>query len=47
MEFVEAHLKQLEVLVESIAAILREERKLLEDARLQFEKVGASFFVSC
>ena len=39
MESFDARMKQFETLVESIAATLREERKVLEDARLQFEKV--------
>ena len=39
MESLDALMKQFETLVESIAATLREERKVLEDARLQFEKV--------
>ena len=45
METLDERMNQLTTLVESIAATLREERKMLEDARVQFEKVGASLCV--
>ena len=44
MEFVEAHWRQAEILVESIASTFREERKKLEDERLQFEKGHPSLY---
>ena len=40
MDTVDERLRQLEALAESIVTTLREERKALGDAKMQFEKVG-------
>ena len=47
MDHIDARLRQLEVLANSIVTALREERKALEDAKMQFEKVGENNIVLC